>query len=356
MMEHDNLLTKWVIGRIEKEYKDDIALLIAVKGHATHGDGHGEVFDYYVPCTERGNGLAQTFIIDGIGHDLYPRSWERLEKSAELDEMTLVLAKAEILYARSKEDADRFLALQRKLEDNLANPVFVYGKALERLDSAKDLYRSLAFEEKTYRARSQAGFIQHYLSAAVAFMNHSFADSALFSERQAYNSSTESRIYHCPELESVPDSFFEYGRCLLTCGDVRQIREVTHGLIGTTEKFVLARKPAAVDAAREINYQNLADWYQELSLTWRRIRFFCRVNKVEEAYRDACYLQDELLVAAEEFCLEEFNILDSFDPDALIHLELRCDITEQAIRRIITENGAKINEYTSVAAFLDANA
>jgi len=51
--------------------------IIGIKGHSTDGDNHGECFDYFVPATKRGEELAETFIIDGVGHDLYPRSWER---------------------------------------------------------------------------------------------------------------------------------------------------------------------------------------------------------------------------------------------------------------------------------------
>ena len=57
-MEAENRLTQWVKEKIEKEYREDIALLIGVTGHATNGDGHGECFDYYVPVNERGNELA----------------------------------------------------------------------------------------------------------------------------------------------------------------------------------------------------------------------------------------------------------------------------------------------------------
>ena len=48
-------LTKWVIDKIEKEYKDDVALLIGIKGHATGGDCHGECFDYFIPATDKKN-------------------------------------------------------------------------------------------------------------------------------------------------------------------------------------------------------------------------------------------------------------------------------------------------------------
>ena len=107
-MEKIHPLTKWVINKIENEYKDDVALLIGIKGHSTDGDGHGECFDFFVPATDKSYQLSETFIIDGVGHDLYPRSWERIENSVNLNDMAILLDQATILYARSPEDAERF--------------------------------------------------------------------------------------------------------------------------------------------------------------------------------------------------------------------------------------------------------
>lgn len=355
-MNNTNLLTDRIINKIKTEYKDDISLLLAVRGHVTDHDGHGELFDYYIPETDRGCELAQTFIIDGIGHDLYPRSWERMEKSAELEEMVLILANATILYARSGADAERFRALQQKLQTNLNDPLFVYRKALDSLDSAMDLYRTLLFEEKSYRARSQACCIHLYLSQAVACMNHTFTDSPIFSETQAYTGTPENRMYHCPGLDYVPESFFAYARLLPATSDPKELCRIMHALIRTTRNFVLAGKPETAETTRTVSYQGLADWYQELSLTWRRIRFFCQHNMVEEAYTDACYLQEELIVIAQEFQLEELNLLDSFHADSLAGLELRSRKLEQIIRRILTEHGIRINEYDSLNEFLNASA
>ena len=80
-------LTDWAVNQIQEKYKNDIALLIGVPGHSLENDCHGECFDYFVPVNEKGNKLAQTFIIDGVGHDLYPRSWKRIENMAELNEI-----------------------------------------------------------------------------------------------------------------------------------------------------------------------------------------------------------------------------------------------------------------------------
>lgn len=354
-MNNKHPLTQWVISKIQSEYKEDIALLIAIKGHSINHDGHGEIFDYFIPETERGCELAQTFIIDGIGHDLYPRSWERMEKSADLEEMTILLANAEILYAKSADASDRFHALQQKLITNLNSPAFVYHKALNRLESAASIYRTLLFEEKLYRARSEANRIQLYLSQAVAFMNHTFADSPLYSEAQAYHCDSDTRMYHCPSLNLVPESFFHYAHRLLTADQPEEIKKIVHALIRTTKNFVFAHRPAIKEDNPIVNYENLADWYQELSLTWRRIHYFCRNNMPQEAYIDACYLQEELIVIAQEFQIEELNLLDSFSADSLLGLDLRSRKLEQIIRGILSEHNVKIREYSTMEEFFAAN-
>jgi len=362
-------LTKWVIDKIEKDYKDDVALLIGIKGHSTDGDEHGEIFDYFVPATERADELTETFIIDGVGHDLYPRSWERLENSVNLNDMPIVLDNATILYSRSEEDANRFEECRNRLRANLHNDTFVYGKALECMDKALEIYRSMIFEEKLYRVRSECDCIHEWLSRAVAYLNHTYAESAIYSESQAYNKEAESRMYSCPEMKSVPDGFFTNAQKLLETDDVEALRKTVFALLKSTRSFILEHKPASSStsdsadspdsadardtlAISKVDYQGLADWYQELSLTWRRLRYFCQNNMVEKAYTDACYLQEEFLYIAQEYKVQELNLLDSFDKDNLSLLAERANSLEIIIQGILADHGVKINSYNSVEDFL----
>ena len=346
-------LTDWVIQRIQAEYRDDIALLIGIEGHNTNGDEHGVCFDYFVPATERGNALAETFVIDGVGHDLYPRSWERLEQSVQLEDMAIVIDGAVILYARSREDEERFLQLKERLHGNLQNAAFVYGKALSCMDKALQVYQSLIFEEKKYRIRSEANYMHLWLSKAVAFLNHTYTESALYSRKQAYDDTRERRIYHCPELQAVPDRFFEEAEQLLAAQEVSQIRQSCFSLLKATRGFILERKPKRqMEPASEADYAGLAEWYQELSLTWRRIRYFCAQQMVEEAYIDAGYLQEELLYIAQEYQVEELALLDAFDRNDLSLLAKRSIQIEKVVQDILAEHKIPLQTYESVEAFL----
>lgn len=352
-MEETNRLTQWVIRKIRNEYKEDVALLIGIGGHNTDGDQHAVPFDYFVPATERGNELTETFIIDGVGHDLYPRSWERLDASVALDDMEIVLDKAEILYARSREDADRFLGMKERLRQNLRDPEFVFGKALEYMDKALEIYKSLVFEEDLFRVRSEAGYIHLYLSKAVAVLNHTYAASPILSKRQALDEDPDSRMYHCPGMKETPQGFYRNAESLMKEKDPEKLKDTALRLLKSTRTFILEREPENQGKqSGEPDYAHLADWYRELSLTWRRLRFFCGNNLPEQAFVDAGYLQEELLTITEEYRLEEMDLLGCYDPSDLSCLAERSDLLERKILGILEAHGISVKSYASEEDFL----
>ena len=73
---------------------------------------------------------------------------------------------------------------------------------------------------------------------------------------------------------------------------------------------------------------------------------------VEKAYTDACYLQEEFLYIAQEYKVQELNLLDSFDKDNLSILAERANRLEIIIQEILADHGVKINSYSSVEVFL----
>lgn len=186
-------------------------------------------------------------------------------------------------------------------------------------------------------------------------MNQTFADCGLFSEKQAAQGSAESRMYHCPELKAVPEKFYEYSEKLLRAGTIAELGELIYLLIQSTRSFLQQRKPEKWGKEKEAGYEQLSGWYEEMSLTWRRIRYFCRQDMAEEAFHDCVYLQTELVVAAEEFGFEEMDLLSFFDPDCLEKVSRQSCELEKAVRAVILEHGGKINEYPSLEDFLSRN-
>ena len=344
MKNANNRLTEWVINKIKKEYPDDIALLIAVDNASINNDGHGEPFDYFIPSTERGNELSQTFIIGGVGNDLYPRSWERTERTAALDDLaTPCLGDARILYSRSKEDEERFETIRKSLFKNLADPVFAYKKALENLDVAMDLYKAMMFEDRLYRVRGLAGYIHYYLTISVGCLNGTY--------RKDWHNGVVKEISQWPEL---PSQFIENYQAILSAKTENELKNLVHSLITSSRQFIARFKPQNSCEAKKPDYNWLADWYQELRTWWNRLYYFCERKDSDAVFREACQLQSELDIVGTEFEIAEMDLLGCFDVENLTLLSSRASELEKMIVSIIESNGITIKNYDTVEEFLAA--
>jgi hypothetical protein len=338
-------LTEWAITQIKKNFKDDVALLIAISGHSLENDCHGECFDYFVPANEKGYKLAQTFIIDGVGHDLYPRSWERIENMANFDDaFTYGLADARILYYRSEEDKKHFIELQEKLKANLQDKEFMLKKALEKLDTAMDIYRTMMFEDMLYKVRMAAGFIARYLSVAVACINGTY-----FRER------LDLETVELAQMKDIPDNFVMGIEAIVKAKTPEELKSLSYQIISTTRKFISTHKTPKYEKVKTPNYEDLADWYEEGSLTWRRIYYHCDVQNYERAFPDAISLQYEMNIIKEEFGLREMDLLGCFDADNLSAFKQRAQELEQYIISEIENHGVILNRYDTLEQFLAKN-
>ena len=114
-----------------------MALLIGqVGGCKIPTDEQNMVFDFFVPATERGFQMANTFMIEDMGYDLFPISWERLENIANIEEPRMIFAfvKGEVIYAKSEEDKKRFETIKAELFEWMQDKALMYGKAFEQLE------------------------------------------------------------------------------------------------------------------------------------------------------------------------------------------------------------------------------
>ena len=176
----DKELVDWAIQKIETEYKDDVALLIGqVGGCKIPTDEQNMIFDFFIPSTERGFQMANTFMIEEMGYDLFPISWDRLEGIANIEEprMIFAFAKGEVIYARTEEDRKRFETIKEQMFERLQDKVLMYGKALEQLETAQEIYQTMLFEEKFGKLRKAAGGVSCFLMSAIASINGTYLES-----------------------------------------------------------------------------------------------------------------------------------------------------------------------------------
>jgi hypothetical protein len=339
-------LKAWAIDLIQREYRDDVALLIGISGHSFEGDCHGECFDYFVPGNERANRMARTFILQGVGHDLYPRSWQRIENMANFeDTFSRGLGEAIILYARSEADRGRFESLREKLRKNLADPHFMYGKALEKTAQAMDLYRSMVFESEPHKARLASGLIVKNLSIAVAYMNGRYLNRPL-----------DPDYLETASMPRVPEGFVSLAESIYRGSSRAEVEEGCRRLILMMRDFLSRLNPKPAEPRLRSPVEDMASWYEELSLTWRRLKARCRSGDALRAYDESIYLQSELCAVAQDFGLADADLIGGFDARDLEAFERRAGEIEDRVVGEIGKRGGVIAEYASLDDFLSKNA
>lgn len=340
--EQNIALTQWVIEKIKREYPDDVSLLISCNALRMPEDKGHLLFDYYVPETERGYELARTFIVAGKGYDLYPRSWERIAQMAAYNDCNSCLFRAEIIYARSEQDRQRFEAFRQKFLDNLKDPGFTYHKALEKLQAAMEIYQTLMFEKSLSRIRMAAGFIADYLSMAVACINGRY-----------FKASQLNQTEELKEMPALPEGFLKNYEKLYLEDDPCAIRDLAHSMIASVRHFLMERRPASPQP--EADFRELASWYQELIYTWRRIDLAAAERDYKRAFVWGCYLQQELDTVCTEFGLPKMELMDTYDAGELRPLQQRAHLLEQEICRAIESHGAALDQWESAEDFLAHN-
>ena len=333
----------WTIEKINRDYPGQICLLIENTNLRLPGFDQGDGVDYFIPEDGFADTLSRTFIIDGVGYDLYPRSWQRIEEMSNLDDYNpTCLADAVIVWARSPQDRERFEAYRERLRQNLADPEFVYRKALEKLDVAQGLYQKLLFEPNPGQARLAAGYAADYLSNAIAFLNHTYF--------------RYSQVFQLEELETLekPEGFSRAYEKILLASSIEELRELAGSMVQMTRKFVEERRPPRPKRERP-NFKGLADWYQELSYTWLRIAYYTEKNDPRRAFAWGIMLQEELSTVAEEFQLPTMDLLSCYDAQNLAPFAEKARELEQQIRGILADNGISLAEYRDFAEFAAHN-
>ena len=337
-MKPDTRLADWAIKAVETDYVDDVCLLLEHNSLRLERDMSERSFSFYIPATNRANGLARTFIIDGIGYDLFPRSWERIENMADVKEYnTTCLANAEILWARSDEDRQRFLSLQARLAANLQNPAYMRERAAKWLEHARDIFTDTLFEERTYKVRENVGHICDLLSIAVAFINMRY-----------FKHGQTNQLQELEKMENVPPGFIPLYRDIIAqpCPDVQ--KRLCHQMITITKELLETKtQPSSPD------FTELANWYQELCYTWRRVYHWCDANDHVNAYLWCCMLQNEVDEVGAKNGITDTDIMSAFSASDLAPFRKRTEAVEQNFCRAIVESGVKLDEYGSIEEFLN---
>ena len=102
-------LVRWLRERAAGAFAGELSLVVSYGSHWNGTAGPlSDVDCYFVPKTERGQEFGGQFILQGVGYDIFPMSWERLGNIARLEESLAPLVggrPSPVLWGRGGPDA-----------------------------------------------------------------------------------------------------------------------------------------------------------------------------------------------------------------------------------------------------------
>jgi len=327
-----------LIDKSKTDYKDDIALVV-IMGSYIYGETHSrsDLDLFFVPDTERGCNLGFTFIIDGIGFDYWPISWERLERIANFDErITSIITEGKVLYYSSDSDLERFYQIKQKALDTGDPRKFVY-KAVKKLDEAYKDYWRLLNAHTISDARINAIDIINTVTYALALLNRITVKRGRGRLKQ--------EILNMP---LVPDGFSELYDSVFSISDIDAIKRAYGQLIQTTETLILREKERICE---KVSFAvSLNGFYEEM------INFY---NKIEHAYKTcdavtALFASVELTKEVEQVLKgtgvsskQLPDLVSAFDPNNLEPLLSAAQNHQIEFVKLLAVNGVNIRQFTS---------
>lgn len=390
MQKRKNLNDKiiaWIIEKAKSEYADDISLIV-VYGSYLNGtmNSKSDVDCYFIPKTERAYKFARTFIIDGVGYDIFPISWENVQGIADLKESRSSLAgDVKIIFAASPDDEARFNALQNRLKENLSNENLVKEISQKRCKVAKELCEKIQSLAKsrdernpaenmrtTAEIRKLAGFAIMTLAEAVAVHNHEYFHFGLKKQFENLRDNFPN-LPHCIacEYKSVVEAHnvdeivahttkmfsavCDYLGAAISAKVLEKDSENESTNENTTTENANKNENATLNGVAsslaKIDGEALAGLYEEICSTFNKIYICCENGNYILAFLSAVCLQGDL-DAAKEYGCSDYNLLGDFDCTKLSDFARTTKKIENDFVKLITANGGKIKRYENFEEFV----
>jgi len=327
-------LLETIVEKIETSYSEDISLLICYGSYIT-GD-YGAVSDidfFFVPKTEKGYQLGCVFILNNIGYDLWPVSWERLTAISNLEEqITSILMDGAVLFASSEEDLLRLDGLKNNLKQNLNNESVARKMSMRYLDKAKALYFDMQNHESNMIFIDAVRLAENLLFA-IAIINGTYTRKGIKRLEDELS-----------RFSMVPARYLETYRKLIRTNNKAEVRHIANELIAETEGIWKTRFENDKDNA---DVSELAEFYEEFKSIYNKLLLACDEKDYENAYY-AGFLIDKETHSFLTSCTGPGvfpNITNEVLKNDFEIVRANCIEHERQLIKLLNENRIEINSY-----------
>ncbi|XMB86043.1 hypothetical protein RJG79_11670 [Mycoplasmatota bacterium WC44] len=288
-MKKNKKVLELVLKKIERQYKDDISLLVlyGVNRNKVLNDLSGIDF-YFIPKNEKGKSLSFQFIIEDVSYDLFPMSWDRLIQNAALDSpQAYLLTESDVVYSSSDEDLARFNKLKEDVSivQTKEYAPALLNKAYEYFNEVYIYLYNMNLPSTTLLdVRIESSKVLSKIANAIGFVNQTYYDGG--------NGSTTSIYAESLELKKTPVNYESLLRGIISANSKKDIVDQTEALVKSTRDFLLIKKKR--HAQIEPFETFFKGYYEELKEILNRFNYACEVKDQLKLFALASYIHEEL--------------------------------------------------------------
>lgn len=342
-------IVNWIVKRAKKEYADDIAMVLAY-GSFVNGTANAksDVDCYFIPKTERGYQFSVSFILNDIGYDIFPMSWERVENISNLKDVLLpCVGDARVLFYSTNEDLEKFNRLKNKMFFNLRDSQYTKEIAKKRFTFACNLYARMKTYNQLSDIRTCAGYIIMALADAVAVYNQDYFHFGL-----------KKQYEDLQRFKLIPQGFIEDYLSVMKAETAAESQYYCDRILKSVSRYMEWEFIIENEAEERNNKNNklpdyaaLAALYEEISSTFNKIYVCCEEKNYVLGFLSAACLQRELKEASQENNVPYYDIMGAFCYDNLFLLAEKTKKIEAHFVQMIMNGGGNIKRFSDFEDF-----
>lgn len=337
-----------LIGKIKGEYRNDIAVVVCYGSYITGSAYQKSDLDFfYIPKTNKGYKLNMQFIIDDIGYDFWPLSWERAERIANFEETFIsIIAEGVVVYYSEPEDIKRFNFLKKRIKElttNADHNNILIQKAEKLLVQAKSIYFDMKYMSKEYEeVDSNCSQILSLLSHVTALLNSTYIKKGVYNIE-----------YETKNFSMLPENYLEHFNSAIRSSCLSSKKEFIEKLIINVVELLQKKKSKQ---KTQITNEEFKGFYEEIKSNYNKLIHACDNKDYLKAFFTAHLIDYEIKnMLGEKY--KEFNfpnLIKNIDEENYEKLKILTNNHEEELINMLQEHEIGIIEYENIDKFLES--
>lgn len=317
LAERNDKIIEYVMREIETKCKDSVDL-IGIGGSFCNGDiyENSDLDLVIIVNDDSARVLNKCFIIGDVGFDIYTQTWSAFEEMAKYHNPYVTkLIDLKIVYKNGDEVMERYMTLQKKLNENMQNNALVMLSIREHFKNVLNAYRQVVEAKDISIA---------YRNLATMITG---VEYILYMANKSYVTKGVKRIpEEIGKMEILPEGFMDKYLDITNSTTLEEIREKASAFMDCIEEFLNEHREDYAEpeeeeeptVKKEISVDDLTGTYEEIYSNWRnKAHHAAQINSVYLSFMVMAACQRFYDEMYEKYDIPEIDLIGMYNPNDL---------------------------------------